>query len=174
MSCGVGHRCSSGPVWLWLWRRPAAVALIRPLAWEPPYAMCAALKSKKCCDPFVATKTPVLPSMKVYIVSDFPSLLLMSFLSISGPYWPHPMISSLLLRLFWTVTVPQTCLIFDDPVIPRSTDQVFCGMPLRWVRPRFLSCLDWSYGFGAGRPWGPVPFSSPLPRVPMTNLTHPC
>ena len=22
----------------WLWRRPAAVALIRPLAWEPPYA----------------------------------------------------------------------------------------------------------------------------------------
>ena len=27
------------PVLLWLWCRPAAVALIRPLAWEPPYAM---------------------------------------------------------------------------------------------------------------------------------------
>ena len=25
-------------VLLWLWCRPAAVALIRPLAWEPPYA----------------------------------------------------------------------------------------------------------------------------------------
>ena len=32
------------PVLLWLW--PAAVALIRPLAWEPPYAMGAARKSK--------------------------------------------------------------------------------------------------------------------------------
>ena len=32
---------------LWLWRRPAAVALIRPLAWEPPHAAGAALTSKK-------------------------------------------------------------------------------------------------------------------------------
>ena len=32
---------------LWLWCRPAAVALIRPLAWEPPCAVGAALKSKK-------------------------------------------------------------------------------------------------------------------------------
>ena len=26
-------------VLLWLWRRLAATALIRPLAWEPPYAV---------------------------------------------------------------------------------------------------------------------------------------
>ena len=26
------------PVLLWLWCRPVAVAPIRPLAWEPPYA----------------------------------------------------------------------------------------------------------------------------------------
>ena len=32
---------------LWLWCRPAAVALIRPLAWELPYAIGAALKRKK-------------------------------------------------------------------------------------------------------------------------------
>ena len=32
---------------LWLWYRPAAVAPIRPLAWEPPYATSAALKKKK-------------------------------------------------------------------------------------------------------------------------------
>ena len=32
---------------LWLWRRPAAVALIGPLAWEPPYAMGTAQKNKK-------------------------------------------------------------------------------------------------------------------------------
>ena len=32
---------------LWLWCRPVAIALIRPLAWEPPYATGAALKKKK-------------------------------------------------------------------------------------------------------------------------------
>ena len=39
VSCGVGHRCGSDSTLLWLWRRPAAVAPIRPLVWEPPYAM---------------------------------------------------------------------------------------------------------------------------------------
>ena len=42
MSCGVGRRCGSDPVLLWLWRRLAATALIRLLAWEPPYAAGAA------------------------------------------------------------------------------------------------------------------------------------
>ena len=32
---------------LWLWCRPAAVAPVRPLAWELPYARGAALKRKK-------------------------------------------------------------------------------------------------------------------------------
>ena len=32
---------------LWLWCRPAAIAPIRPLAWEPPYATGAALKRQK-------------------------------------------------------------------------------------------------------------------------------
>ena len=32
---------------LWLWCRPAAVAPIQPLAWEPPYAVGAALKRQK-------------------------------------------------------------------------------------------------------------------------------
>ena len=47
MSCGVGHRCSSDLTLLWIWHRLAAVAMTRPLAWEPPYAMGAALKTKK-------------------------------------------------------------------------------------------------------------------------------
>ena len=47
VSCGVGRRCGSGPMWLWLWHRPAAVAPIGPLAWEPPYVECTALKKKK-------------------------------------------------------------------------------------------------------------------------------
>ena len=46
MSCGIGHRCASDPALLWLWRRPAAVTLIGPLAWESPYAAGAALKKQ--------------------------------------------------------------------------------------------------------------------------------
>ena len=47
MSCGVGCRRSLDPSLLWFWRRPAATGLIRPLAWEPPYAMGVALKRPK-------------------------------------------------------------------------------------------------------------------------------
>ena len=35
------------PALLWLWCRQAATALIRPLAWEPPYAAGAALEKAK-------------------------------------------------------------------------------------------------------------------------------
>ena len=38
VSCGVGCRRGLDPMLLWLWCRPEAVALIGPLAWEPPYA----------------------------------------------------------------------------------------------------------------------------------------
>ena len=44
LSCGVSHRSSWDLVLLW--RRLAAAASIRPLAWEFPYAMGAALKKK--------------------------------------------------------------------------------------------------------------------------------
>ena len=47
MSCGVGRRCGSDPALLWLWRRPAATAPMRPLAWEPLYAAGAALEKAK-------------------------------------------------------------------------------------------------------------------------------
>ena len=47
MSCGVGCRCSSDPALLWLWHRPATVAPIQPLAWEPPYAVGVALEEAK-------------------------------------------------------------------------------------------------------------------------------
>ena len=46
MSCGVGRRCSSDPASLWLCGRLAAVAPIRPLALEFPYAVGVALKKK--------------------------------------------------------------------------------------------------------------------------------
>ena len=47
MSYGVGHRQGSGLALLRLWSRPAAMAPIGPLAWEPPYAVGAAVKRQK-------------------------------------------------------------------------------------------------------------------------------
>ena len=47
MTYGVGGRHGSDPELLWLWHRPAATAPIRLLAWEPPYAMGAALEKTK-------------------------------------------------------------------------------------------------------------------------------
>ena len=43
MSCGVGGRHGLDLLWLW----PAAVAWIRPLAWEPPHAVSTVLKRQK-------------------------------------------------------------------------------------------------------------------------------
>ena len=47
VSCGVGRRHGLDLALLWLWRRLAAVAPIRPLAREPPHAVGAALKRQK-------------------------------------------------------------------------------------------------------------------------------
>ena len=47
MSCGVDCRQGSDPALLWLWLWPAAMAPIRPLAWETPYAMGAAQEMAK-------------------------------------------------------------------------------------------------------------------------------
>ena len=45
VSYGGGHRYGLDPVLLWLWL--ATGALIRPLAWEPPYVAGTALKRPK-------------------------------------------------------------------------------------------------------------------------------
>ena len=47
VSCYVGRRRGLDPKLLWLWHRLTAVALIRPLAWELPYAMVVALEKQK-------------------------------------------------------------------------------------------------------------------------------
>ena len=74
MSCGVGHRRSSDPTLLWLWGRPAATALIRPLAWEPPYATGAALekaRKKKKTKKKKEKKVPICIENNLDILSLF-------------------------------------------------------------------------------------------------------
>ena len=46
ISCGIGRWHGLDLALLWLWHRPAAVAPIRPPAWEPPCASGAALKKQ--------------------------------------------------------------------------------------------------------------------------------
>ena len=47
MSRGVGRICGLDLTLLCLWCRPAALAPIGLLAWDPPYAAGVALKSEK-------------------------------------------------------------------------------------------------------------------------------
>ena len=58
VSSAVGCRCCSDPAWLWLWYRLAAVAPLRPLAWERPPATGEAPQSKKTKPTRNQTKTP--------------------------------------------------------------------------------------------------------------------
>jgi len=47
---GIGCRCSSDPVLPWLWYRPAAAALIQPLAQELPYVTSTAVNRLMRCN----------------------------------------------------------------------------------------------------------------------------
>ena len=62
LSCGAGRRYGSDPTLLWLWCRPAAAALIQPLAWEPPYAAGVALKRQKTNPRRTNPQTPDSPA----------------------------------------------------------------------------------------------------------------
>ena len=48
VGCGIILKCGLDPTLLWLWYRPGATALIRPLSWELPCAKGVHLKRKKC------------------------------------------------------------------------------------------------------------------------------
>ena len=54
MICGVGHRRSSDPALLWLWRRPVAAAPVGSLAQELPHATGTIKKNNKQGVPVMA------------------------------------------------------------------------------------------------------------------------
>ena len=68
MSSGVGRRRGLDPelLWLWLWCRLAATAPIQPLAWEPPRAAGAALKTKTKQRKNQYRESPSLSSYKIH------------------------------------------------------------------------------------------------------------
>ena len=80
MSCSVGCRRGSDPALLWLWHRPAATALIGPLAWEPPYAAGAAVEM---------AKRVLSPPQQFSSILLFYFLIFLSFLPLLGPLPQH-------------------------------------------------------------------------------------
>ena len=66
MSCGVGHRRGLDLALLWLWCRPAAVALIQRLAWESPYTVGVALKRQKTNQKNKQKKTQEILALPIY------------------------------------------------------------------------------------------------------------
>ena len=95
MSCGADHRRGLDLVWLWLWLwcRLAAASPIRPLAWESPYALGAAIRSKtkqSSCAPLQVIHHPQLHPYSptpTYEISDLLSVAVNFFvleLHISG------------------------------------------------------------------------------------------
>ena len=61
----VGHRHCSDLALLWLWCGLVATALIRPLAWKPPYAVGAALEKTKRQKNKITNKKAALSANKV-------------------------------------------------------------------------------------------------------------
>ena len=66
MSCGAGRKHGLDSTLLWLWRRLLAIALIRPLAWEPPYNRCSPkTRQKKKTQTPKPRKTPLDQQCKI-------------------------------------------------------------------------------------------------------------
>ena len=114
MSCGVGRRCSSDLALLWLWCRLAAVALIRPLAWERPYAMGTALKSKqnktnqKKVTSFTCSCSVFLKPHRDYVFSIVYSCLLFHRL-IDHIAWVYFWNLYSALQIYLSIFVPVSC-----------------------------------------------------------------
>ena len=107
MSCGVGRRCGSDPVLLWLWcRLAAAVAPIRPLAWDP-YAMGAAIKKKKkkpiCLQKTLLAQIRSLNNSPVYTIGPSVHTRLSNFFWCGDKY-----------HLRITLTAPERNLILQS------------------------------------------------------------
>ena len=83
MSGGVGRRRGYTDTLLWLWCRLAAAAPIRPLAWEPPYALGAALgKAKRQQSKISPSRKDPLPSLSALHLPCFSALPVLTGLSV--------------------------------------------------------------------------------------------
>ena len=104
MSCGVGRRCGLDPALLWLWRRPADAAPIRPLAWESPYAIDEAVKKKRKKDlhnDSYAPKNITKSSNNIHTWPSFYPVPQEKAPILLHPELPMGLAQAILLRTFW-------------------------------------------------------------------------
>ena len=111
MSCDVGCRRGLDPALLWLWHKPATTALIRPLAWESPYAAGAAQEM---------AKKQTNKQKKTYVLDNWPLCV---------PAFPsHALFLLLWLRFankVWTQKTPGTSLSVSN----KSRPPGLCSIP---------------------------------------------
>ena len=88
VSCGVGCRRGSDPALLWIWRRPVATAPIRPLAWEPPYAVGAAQeKGKKTKKKKKVSSSILVIGLYIFSISSLVSVGILYFSKNLSTFW---------------------------------------------------------------------------------------
>ena len=107
MSCGVGHRHGTDPTLLWLWRRPAAVAPIRLLAWELPYAAGVALKRQKNKQKKISVYLYHCFLKNTNFDDDLPGYKLKCF---GAPSWPSRWGSVIVTAVGWVRSLAQEVL----------------------------------------------------------------
>ena len=105
MSCGVGGRLSLDPALLWLWRRSAATALIRPLAWKSPCATGAALEKDQ-----KEKKKKLWPS--ILFMQKSVDVQFLHFEILISLFFPPTLVSFFILNIM--VRRLPTCSILQD------------------------------------------------------------
>ena len=158
MSCGVGCSRSSDLALLWLSGRPVATSLIRPRAWEPPYASGAALEKAK--RPKTNKKKPQNkknkpPKNHCILTSIILKMKKVISASIALFYF-------LLFRVApWHVEVPKLGAESELELPAHATDHRNTGSSTHWAKPgnEFMSS------------WIPVWFVTPEPQWDLPAST---
>ena len=113
MCCGASHRRGLDLELLWPWCRTAATALIRPLAWEPPYAMGTALEKTER----QKKKIPVSLGFMVKIQSHCQACGLEIFMAKEGQK---------LFKFCYLLTLPNRCILGVEVIKKKTADSLFC------------------------------------------------
>ena len=151
MSCGVGHRCGSDPMLLWLWHKPAAAALNRPLAWESPYAMSASPKKPP------PQKNPGIISYCLENVHFFLFFFLKKILSKSFGELPSP-VKNYKIIVMGVLTWGDSCVF------------LFCSLPSGWRNPLSGDVIEGLWRDSAGKRWSLPPDLAPQ----LQTCAHSC
>ena len=139
MSCGGSHQHGSDP--LWLWHRPAAVALIPPLAWEPPYAAGVALKSKKKKRKFLILLYLAIADMYHYYKFFVCLFLFFVCFVFLGPHSWHKEVPSLGIKLeLW---LPAYTIAIAMPDLSGVCDLHHSSW-LCWILNPLSEARDWT------------------------------